>query len=132
MNIVEQIQRENLRSDLPEFRPGDTVKVYCRIREGEKERIQMFQGVCIRRHRGGISTTFTVRKISYGTGVERIFPLHSPFIEKIEIVSRGKVRRSRLYYLRALRGKAARIRSELHFAPKKATKKDVAASTENA
>ncbi|MBT8407490.1 MAG: 50S ribosomal protein L19 [Deltaproteobacteria bacterium] len=110
MNIMQSLDREQMRIDIPQFKPGDTVKVHVRIREGEKERIQVFQGVVIRKRKGKINSTFTVRKISYGVGVERIFPLHSPMIDKIEVVSRGRVRRSRLYYLRKLRGKAARIR----------------------
>ena len=109
MNIVEKISRENLRTDIPAFRPGDTIKVHCKIKEGEKERIQIFGGVCIRRRRGAVSASFTVRKMSYGIGVERIFPIHSPQIAKVEVVSAGKVRRARLYYLRDLSGKAARI-----------------------
>ena len=110
MNPIELLELEQLRVDHPEFRPGDNVKVHVKIREGEKERIQVFEGLVISRKHGGISESFTVRKISYGIGVERIFPLHSPMIDKIEVVSRGRVRRSRLYYLRKLRGKAARIR----------------------
>jgi len=110
MNIMQALDREQMRIDIPQFKPGDTVKVHVRIREGEKERIQVFQGVVILKRKGKINSTFTVRKISYGVGVERIFPLHSPMIDKIEVVSRGRVRRSRLYYLRKLRGKAARIR----------------------
>ena len=110
MNIIEAIEKEQMRVDLPDFRPGDTVKVHARIKEGEKERIQVFQGVCIRKRKGNTGATFTVRKVSYGIGVERIFPLHSPFVDKIEVLTRGKVRRSRLYYLRKLRGKAARIK----------------------
>ena len=109
MNILEKIQRENLRKNIPNFRPGDTLRVHCKIREGEKERIQIFEGVCIRRRRGGVQASFAVRKHSYGVGVERVFPLHSPMVDKIEVVSRGKVRRSRLYYLRKLSGKAARV-----------------------
>ncbi len=108
MNIVQEITREQLR-DVPAFRPGDTLKVYVKVIEGSRERIQMFEGVVIKRRGGGISETFTVRKISYGVGVERTFPLHSPKIDKIEVARRGKVRRAKLYYLRALRGKAARI-----------------------
>ncbi|EPR33064.1 50S ribosomal protein L19 [Alkalidesulfovibrio alkalitolerans DSM 16529] len=115
MNIVERIEREQMRLDIPEFKSGDTLKVHFRIIEGDKERIQVFQGVCIRRHRGTTSATFTVRKVSDGVGVERIFPLHSPFIERVEVVTEGKVRRSRLYYLRALKGKAARIKSKRDF-----------------
>lgn len=109
MNILEKIQRENLKKGIPDFRPGDTVRVHCKIREGDKERIQVFEGVCIRRRRGGIQGSFTVRKVSYGVGVERNFPLHSPQINRIEVTSAGRVRRSRLYYLRRLSGKAARI-----------------------
>ena len=110
MNVVDQIEREFLQADLPEFRAGDTVKVFFKIKEGEKERIQAFQGVVIRKKRGNNRASFIVRKISYGIGVERIFPLHSPLIQKIEVVTLGRVRRSRLYYLRKLRGKAARIK----------------------
>lgn len=112
MNIVEVLEKEQMRTDIPEFKTGDTVKVHARIKEGEKERIQVFQGVVIRKRKGNTGASFTVRKVSYGIGVERIFPLHSPFIDKVEIVSRGKVRRSRLYYLRKLRGKAARVKEK--------------------
>jgi large subunit ribosomal protein L19 len=104
-----ETQKEYLRSDLPNFRPGDTLRVNVRVREGEKERIQAFEGVCIARKNGGVSETFTVRKISGGIGVERIFPLHSPMIATIDVVRHGRVRRAKLYYLRNLRGKAARI-----------------------
>jgi large subunit ribosomal protein L19 len=110
MERVADIARESLRTDLPEFAPGDTVKVMVRVREGEKERLQAFEGVCIARRGGGISETFTVRKISASVGVERIFPLHGPVIGSIEVVRRGRVRRAKLYYLRALSGKSARIR----------------------
>ncbi|MBW1701768.1 MAG: 50S ribosomal protein L19 [Deltaproteobacteria bacterium] len=112
MNIVETLEKEQMRTDIPDFRPGDTVKVHARIKEGEKERIQIFQGVVIRKRKGNTGASFTVRKVSYGIGVERIFPLHSPFIDKVEILSRGKVRRARLYYLRKLRGKAARVKEK--------------------
>jgi len=112
MNIVEMLEKEQMRTDIPDFKTGDTVKVHARIKEGEKERIQVFQGVVIRKRKGTTGASFTVRKVSYGIGVERIFPLHSPFIDKVEIVSRGKVRRSRLYYLRKLRGKAARVKEK--------------------
>ena len=112
MNVIEMLENEQMRADMPAFKPGDTVKVHARIREGEKERVQVFQGVVIRKRNGRTGSTFTVRKISYGVGVERVFPLHSPAIDKIEIVSRGKVRRGRLYYLRNLRGKAARIKEK--------------------
>ena len=112
MNVIEALENEQMRGDIPGFRPGDTVKVYVKIKEGEKERIQVFQGVVIRRRRGNTGATFTVRKVSYGIGVERIFPLHSPLIDKIEIITRGRVRRARLYYLRDLRGKAARIKEK--------------------
>jgi len=111
MNVINAIEREQLRLDMPEFRPGDTIKVFLRILEGEKERIQVFQGAVLRLRRGGVNSTFTVRKVSDGVGVERVFPMHSPFIEKVEVLTQGKVRRSRLYYLRALRGKAARIKT---------------------
>lgn len=110
MEILQQIERESMRLDLPHFAAGDTVKVYVKIKEGEKERIQIFQGVVISKRGGGTNATFTVRKVSYGIGVERIFPLHSPIINKIEVVTRGRVRRSKIYYLRKLRGKAARIK----------------------
>lgn len=112
MNVVEMLEMEQMRGDIPDFKPGDTVKVHARIKEGEKERIQVFQGVVIRKRKGNTGATFTVRKVSYGIGVERIFPLHSPNIDKVEVVTRGKVRRSRLYYLRNLRGKAARIKEK--------------------
>ena len=112
MNPIDQIEAEQLRTDLPEFRPGDTVRVHVKILEGEKERIQAFEGVVIRRTRGANRATFTVRKVSYGVGVERIFPVHSPRIERIHVVTRGRVRRARLYYLRQLSGKAARIREQ--------------------
>jgi large subunit ribosomal protein L19 len=104
------IGQDQLREDIPEFRPGDTVRVNVRVREGEKERLQAFEGVVIRRKGGGLNETFTVRKVSNGVGVERIFPLHSPVIADIEVVREGQVRRAKLYYLRNLSGKAARIR----------------------
>jgi large subunit ribosomal protein L19 len=112
MDAVKLIEREQLRTDLQNFRVGDTVKVHVRIVEGEKERVQSFEGVVIRKKGGGIRSTFTVRKISYGIGVERVFPLHSPRIDRIDVISRGKVRRAKLFYLRNLRGKAARIRTQ--------------------
>jgi large subunit ribosomal protein L19 len=112
-NQLEALERETLRRDLPPFRPGDTVRVHVQIREGDKERIQVFEGVVIRRRGGANSGTFTVRKVSYGVGVERIFPVESPVVHKVEIKSRGHVRRARLYYLRELRGKAARLRSKV-------------------
>ncbi len=112
MNPIELVEREQLRTDLPDFRVGDTVKVHVKIVEGEKERIQPFEGVVIRKKAGGIRSTFTVRKISYGIGVERIFPTHSPRLDRIDVISRGKVRRAKLFYLRGLKGKAARIRGE--------------------
>jgi large subunit ribosomal protein L19 len=110
--LVEKIQQAQLRKDLPEFRPGDTVRVHVRLREaeGEKERIQPFEGVVISKRGRAASATFTVRRVSFGIGVERVFPLHSPMISQIEVVSKGHVRRARLYYLRGLRGKAARIK----------------------
>jgi large subunit ribosomal protein L19 len=107
--LIEAVTKSQLRTDLPTFRTGDTLRVHVRIVEGSRERIQVFEGVVIKRRGGGISETFTVRKISSGVGVERTFPLHTPKIEKIEVKRRGKVRRAKLYYLRSLRGKAARI-----------------------
>ena len=112
MNQMEVVEREQLRTDLPDFRVGDTVRVHVKIVEGEKERIQPFEGVVIRKRKGGIRSSFTVRKISYGIGVERIFPLHSPRVDRVDVIGRGKVRRAKLFYLRGLKGKAARIRSE--------------------
>ena len=112
MNAIESLEKEHLRMDFPDFKPGDTVKVNFKIQEGDKERIQVFEGVVIRRRRGNTRSTFTVRKVSYGIGVERIFPLHSPYIDKIQVVSKGRVRRSRLYYLRGRKGKAARIKEQ--------------------
>ncbi len=113
MTSLQSIERAALRRDLPPFRTGDTVKVSVRIKEGEKQRTQVFQGVVLKRHRGGQSATFTVRKISNGVGVERVFPIESPNVEKIEIISRGFVRQSRLYYLRDLSGKKARLHSKV-------------------
>ncbi len=110
--IMQEIAREQMRSDVPDFQPGDTVRVNVRVREGDKERIQAFEGMCIARKGGGVSETFTVRKISSGIGVERVFPLHSPTVDSITLVRRGRVRRAKLYYLRKLRGKAARIREK--------------------
>lgn len=110
MNKTDLIEKPFLRTDIPQFRPGDTVKVHVRVVEGSRERVQVFQGVVIRRQNGGIRETFTVRKISFGVGVERTFPMHSPSIAKLEIVQRGRVRRAKLYYLRDLRGKKARIK----------------------
>ena len=108
-DILRELEQEELRQDIPAFSPGDTVRVLYRVREGEKERIQAFEGVCIARRGGGIGETFTVRKISSGIGVERIFPLQAPSVKGLEVVRRGRVRRAKLYYLRGLRGKAARI-----------------------
>lgn len=111
--IIKSIEKRGLRQNLPEFRVGDTVRVYVKIREGEKERTQAFEGVVIKRTHGSARASFTVRKISYGVGVERVFPLHSPMVDRIELASRGQVRRARLYYLRELQGKAARIREKV-------------------
>jgi len=108
--VVQQFEKEQMRFDIPSFRPGDTVSVSVRIREGNKERIQVFKGVVIRKRKGLANASFTVRKVSYGIGVERVFPLHSPHIEKAEVVTLGRVRRAKLYYLRKLKGKAARIK----------------------
>ena len=111
MNIIDKIEAEQSTKTFPSFRPGDTLRVHAKIIEGDKERVQVFEGVCIRRTKGSVRGSFTVRKTSYGVGVERTFPLYSPRVEKIEVKSPGRVRRSRLYYLRNLTGKAARIRS---------------------
>jgi len=110
MQDIGELEREMMRMDLPQFGPGDTIKVNVRIKEGEKERIQAFQGVVVSRRRGLGNATFTVRKVSYGVGVERIFPAHSPIIDSIEVITHGRVRRSKIYYMRRLRGKAARIK----------------------
>jgi large subunit ribosomal protein L19 len=112
MGKIEQLEKENFRLDLPNFGPGDTVKVHVKIKEGEKERIQAFQGVVISKRKGSTNATFTVRKVSYGIGVERIFPMHSPVIDRIEVITKGRVRRAKIYYLRKLRGKAARIKEK--------------------
>jgi large subunit ribosomal protein L19 len=112
MQTLDSIDAASLRSDVPAFRPGDTVKVHVRVVEGNRERIQVFQGVVIRRQGGGVRETFTVRKVSFGVGVERTFPVHSPIVDHIEIVTRGDVRRAKLYYLRELRGKKAKIKEK--------------------
>ena len=112
MNIIQALEQEQLRTDIPEFIPGDTVRVHVKVVEGSRERIQAFEGVVIARQSGGVRETFTVRRISYGVGVERTFPVHSPRLEKIEVVRKGIVRRAKLYYLRNLTGKAARIREK--------------------
>ena len=109
MNTLQEVENEYLRSDLPEFRAGDTLRVHVKVSEGDKQRIQLFQGVVIARRGTGTGESFTVRKMSGGIGVERVFPIHSPVLDKIEVVRRGRVRRAKLYYLRGLRGKAARI-----------------------
>ena len=112
MNTLDALDADSLRDDIPEFRPGDTVKVHVRVVEGNRSRIQVFQGVVIRRQGGGIRETFTVRKVSFGVGVERTFTVHTPVVEKITVVTRGDVRRAKLYYLRELRGKAAKIKEK--------------------
>lgn len=112
METIKNIEREQLRMDLPHFAAGDTVTVYVKIREGNKERIQAFQGVVISKKKGTVNATFTVRKVSYGVGVERVFPINSPIIDRIEVITRGRVRRAKIYYLRKLRGKAARIKEK--------------------
>ena len=122
MHTFDGLNAASLRSDIPEFRAGDTVKVHVKVIEGTRSRVQIFQGVVIRRHGGSIGETFTVRKVSFGVGVERTFPLHTPIIDTIELVSRGDVRRAKLYYLRGLRGKAAKIREKRETVPAKAAK----------
>ncbi|RBY82199.1 50S ribosomal protein L19 [Blastococcus sp. TF02A-26] len=112
MNTLDVLDADSLRDDIPTFRAGDTVKVHVRVVEGNRSRIQVFQGVVIRRQGGGIRETFTVRKVSFGVGVERTFPVHTPVVEKIEVLTRGDVRRAKLYYLRELRGKAAKIKEK--------------------
>ena len=112
MNTLDALDADSLRDDIPGFRPGDTVKVHVRVIEGNRSRIQVFQGVVIRRQGGGIRETFTVRKVSFGVGVERTFPVHTPVVERIEVVTRGDVRRAKLYYLRNLRGKKAKIKEK--------------------
>jgi len=111
-SVIDRIEKEQMRHDMPDFRPGDTVRVHIRIIEGNKERVQVFEGVVTRRKGGGMGASYTVRKVSHGIGVEKTFALHSPRIEKVELVARGKVRRAKLYYLRGLRGKAARIKEK--------------------
>jgi large subunit ribosomal protein L19 len=112
MNTLDTVDAQSLRADVPDFRPGDTLKVHVRVVEGSRSRIQVFQGAVIRRQGGGVRETFTVRKVSFGVGVERTFPVHTPVIEKIEVVTRGDVRRAKLYYLRDLRGKKAKIKEK--------------------
>lgn len=112
MDIIKILEQEQLRQDIPDFRPGDTVRVHVKVVEGNRERIQVFEGIVINRKSGGVRETFTVRRVTYGVGVERTFPVHSPRIEKIEVVRRGVVRRAKLYYLRNLTGKAARIKEK--------------------
>ncbi|WP_076259803.1 50S ribosomal protein L19 [Intrasporangium flavum] len=124
MHTFDELNAASMRTDVPEFRAGDTVKVHVKVVEGTRSRIQVFQGIVIRRHGGGVGETFTVRKISFGVGVERTFPLHTPIIEKIELVTRGDVRRAKLYYLRGLRGKAAKIREKRDSVPAKADAKN--------
>ncbi|MGH9406580.1 MAG: 50S ribosomal protein L19 [Terriglobia bacterium] len=111
MSLIEKLEQEQLRKGIPAFRAGDTVRVHVKIKEGDKERIQAFEGTVIRLRKGGVNSTFTVRKLSFGQGVERIFPLHSPVIDRIDVVRAGRVRRAKLYYLRALKGRAARVRA---------------------
>jgi large subunit ribosomal protein L19 len=117
MQTLDSIDAASLRSDVPEFRPGDTVKVHVRVVEGNRTRVQVFQGVVIRRHGGGVRETFTVRKVSFGVGVERTFPVHSPVVDHLEVVMRGDVRRAKLYYLRELRGKKAKIKEKRDAVP---------------
>jgi large subunit ribosomal protein L19 len=117
MNLLESVGNSQMRTDIPAFRPGDTVRVHVKIKEGDKYRIQIFEGVVIARKKNGVSSTFTVRKVSLGYGIERIFPVHSPIIDKLEVVKSGKVRRARLYYLRGRRGKAARLKESGRIEP---------------
>ncbi|HEX3906999.1 MAG TPA: 50S ribosomal protein L19 [Mycobacteriales bacterium] len=117
MQTLDSIDAASLRSDVPVFRPGDTVKVHVRVTEGTRQRIQVFQGAVIRRQGGGVRETFTVRKVSFGVGVERTFPVHSPIVDHIEVVTRGDVRRAKLYYLRELRGKKAKIKEKRDITP---------------
>ena len=117
MHILDSVDAASLRDDIPEFRPGDTLKVHVKVVEGNRSRIQVFQGAVIRRQGEGVRETFTVRKVSFGVGVERTFPVHSPILDKIEVVTRGDVRRAKLYYLRALRGKAAKIKEKRDSVP---------------
>jgi large subunit ribosomal protein L19 len=111
-DLLRELEKEHLREETPDFAPGDTVRVLYRVREGDKERIQVFEGVCLGRRGGGMGESFTVRKVSGGIGVERVFPLHSPFVKGVDVVRRGRVRRAKLYYLRGRRGKAARIQEK--------------------
>jgi large subunit ribosomal protein L19 len=117
MQTLDSIDAASLRTDIPVFRPGDTVKVHVNVVEGNRKRVQVFQGVVIRRHGGGVRETFTVRKVSFGVGVERTFPVHSPVVDHLEVVTRGDVRRAKLYYLRELRGKKAKIKEKREAAP---------------
>jgi large subunit ribosomal protein L19 len=117
MQTLDAVDAASLKSDIPDFRPGDTLKVHVKVVEGNRSRIQVFQGVVIRRQGGGVRETFTVRKVSFGVGVERTFPVHTPIVEKIELVTRGDVRRAKLYYLRDLRGKKAKIKEKREAAP---------------
>jgi large subunit ribosomal protein L19 len=119
MHKLDDIDQASLRDDIPAFRAGDTIKVHVKVIEGTRSRVQVFQGVVIRRHGGGIGETYTVRKVSFGVGVERTFPLHTPIVEKVELVTRGDVRRAKLYYLRELRGKAAKIKEKREITPAK-------------
>ncbi|WP_122261504.1 50S ribosomal protein L19 [Ornithinimicrobium cerasi] len=130
MHKLDQLDAASLRSDIPDFRAGDTINVHVKVIEGSRSRVQVFKGVVIRRHGGGVAETYTVRKVSFGVGVERTFPLHSPNVEKVELVSRGKVRRAKLYYLRDLRGKAAKIRERRDAVPAAAKPAPVSAPAE--
>ncbi len=132
MNKTDLVEKPRLRDDLPDFQPGDTVRVHVRVREAGRERVQVFQGVVISRRGGGLRETFTVRKISFGVGVERTFPLHSPTIAKVEVITRGHVRRAKLYYLRELRGKRARIRERRDPIPARAAGSDTGEDAEQA
>jgi len=126
MNKLQSVEKEYLRSDMPEFRSGDTLRVHVKVREGDKERIQIFQGVVISRRGSGTNESFTVRKMSGGVGVERVFPLHSPILDRVDVIRRGRVRRAKLYYLRGLRGKAARIEERREDRPQQQAVQDKA------
>jgi len=132
MDLIREVTQDYLRTDFPDFRPGDNVKVHVRLKEGEKERIQVFEGLVIARKHGGVSETFTVRKLSYGVGVERIFPVHSPIVAKVDVVRQGRVRRAKLYYLRGKKGRFAKVEERDFVAGSKSAEQPAAAPAEAA